>query len=92
LGQLLGQNSRNLPQLALECDDVNLLHQIALSTNTIVASTELAAKTWLDKGTLVKLDIIDFPPLFSNIAIVNLSSRSPSPATTYAIEQFKQLV
>lgn len=92
LGQLLGQNSRNLPQLALECDDVNLLHQVAVSTNTIVASTELAAKPWLDSGTLVKLNIIDFPPLFSSISIVNLSSRSPSPAATFAIEQFRQFV
>lgn len=92
LGQLLGQNNRNLPQLALECDDVNLLHQIALSTNTIVASTELAAKPWLDKGSLMKLDIIDFPPLFSNIAIAHLSSRSQSPAATYAIKQFREFV
>nr|WP_294887064.1 LysR family transcriptional regulator [uncultured Limnobacter sp.] len=92
LGQLLGQNSRNLPQLALECDDVNLLHQVAVSTNTIVASTELAAKPWLDSGTLVKLNIIDFPALFSSISIVNLSSRSPSPAATFAIEQFRQFV
>lgn len=92
LGQLLGQNSRNLPQLALECDDVNLLHQVALSTNTIVASTELAAKPWLDNGSLVKLDTVDFPALYSSIAIVNLSSRSQSPAATYAIEQFRQLV
>lgn len=92
LGQLVGQNSRNLPQLALECDDINLLHQIAMSTNTIVASTEHAAKPWLDKGSLVKLDTIDFPPLFSNIAIVNLSSRTQSPVARYATEQFRQLV
>lgn len=90
LGQLLGQNSRNLLQLALECDDVNLLHQVALSTNTVVASTELAAKPWLDNGSLVKLEIIDFPPLFSNIAVVNLSSRLQSPAASYAIEDFRK--
>lgn len=92
LGQLLGQNSRNLPQLALECDDVNLLHQVALSTNTIAASTELAAKPLLDNGSLVKLNTVDFPALYSSIAIVNLSSRSQSPAASYAIEQFRQFV
>jgi DNA-binding transcriptional LysR family regulator len=88
LSQLLEKNSRHLPHLALECDDVNLLHQVALNTNTIVASTELAAKPWVENGSLVKLDIVDFPPLFSNIAIVNLNSRSQSPATAYAIKQF----
>ncbi|HEX4880387.1 MAG TPA: LysR family transcriptional regulator [Limnobacter sp.] len=92
LAQLLGQSSRNLPQLALECDDVHLLHQVALRTNTIVASTELAAKPWQDNGSLVKLNIVDFPPLFSSIAIVHLGSRSKSPAATHAIEQFTQLV
>lgn len=92
LGQLLGQNSRNLPQLALECDDVNLLHQVALSTDTIAASTELAAKPLLDNGSLVKLNTVDFPALYSSIAIVNLSSRSQSPAASYAIEQFRQFV
>ena len=89
LGQLLGQNSRNLPQLALECDDVNLLHQLGLKTDTVVASTELAAKPLLENGTLVKLNIVDFPTLFSNIGIVNLKARSLSPAGQYAIARFK---
>lgn len=92
LGQLLGQNSQNLPQLALECDDVNLLHQLALKTDTVVASTELAAKPLLENGTLVKLNIVDFPSLFSNIAIVNLKARSLSPAGQYAIARFKAKV
>ncbi|HEX4842841.1 MAG TPA: LysR family transcriptional regulator [Limnobacter sp.] len=91
LAQLLEQNSRNLPQLALECDDVNLLHHVALHTDTIVASTEFAAKPWLDNGSLVKLNIMDFPPLFSSISMVKLSSRSQSPAAAYAIQQFQIL-
>lgn len=92
LGQLLQQSNRNLPQLALECDDVNLLHQLAVNTNTVVASTDLAAKPWIDKQQLVMLDIIDFPKLFSNISIVSLGNRVRSPVASYATAQFRQLV
>ena len=92
LGQLLQQSNRNLPQLALECDDVNLLHQLAVNTNTVVASTDLAAKPWIDKQQLVMLDISDFPKLFSNISIVSLGNRVRSPVASYATAQFRQLV
>jgi DNA-binding transcriptional LysR family regulator len=92
LGQLLPQSNRDLPQLALECDDVNLLHQLAVNTNTVVASTDLAAKPWLENKQLVMLDISDFPKLFSNISIVSLGNRVRSPVASYATAQFKQVV
>ncbi|WP_257511755.1 LysR family transcriptional regulator [Limnobacter parvus] len=92
LRQLLQHSNRNLPQLALECDDVNLLHQLTLNTNTVVASTDLAAKPWIDKQQLVQLNITDFPALFSNISIVSLSNRVRSPVASYATAQFKQTV
>ncbi len=90
LGQLLQQSKRNLPQLALECDDVHLLHQLALNTDTVVASTDIAAKPWLRQKQLVQLNTTDFPRLFSNISIVNLSNRALSPVADFAIDQFRQ--
>jgi len=92
LGLLLQQSNRNLPHVALECDDVNLLHQLAANTDTVVASTDLAAKPWIDRQELVKLNIIDFPALFTNISIVNLSNRASSPVALYARDLFKQAV
>lgn len=91
LGLLLQQSNQNLPQLALECDDVNLLHQLAVNTDTVVASTDLAAKPWLENKQLVILNIIDFPTLFSNISIVSLEKRAMSPVALYAIEKFRQV-
>ncbi|WP_370263057.1 LysR family transcriptional regulator, partial [Limnobacter sp.] len=70
LARALGQSGRHLPNMALECDDIHLLHQLAASTNTVVASTELAAKPWVTKGELVPLELADFPPLYSNISVV----------------------
>lgn len=90
LGLLLRQNSQNSPQLALECDDIHLLHQLAMNTDTIVASTNLAAKPWCDQKKLVKLNTTDFPELYSSIAIVTLGKRALSPVARYTIELFKR--
>ena len=89
LGKLLGWDDRNLPRFALECDDANLLHKVALQTDTLVASTDLAAKPWLESGELVALDITDFPKLFANVSIVSLSNRTLSPVAKHAMEQFR---
>lgn len=89
LGILLRQNSKNLLQLALECDDIHVLHQLAAHTNTVVASTDLAAKPWCDQNKLVKLNTIDFPELYSSISIVSLAKRALSPVAHFAIQQFK---
>jgi len=66
------------------------LHQLALTTDTVVASTDIAAKPWLRQKQLVQLNTTDFPKLFSNISIVNLSNRALSPVADFAIEQFRQ--
>lgn len=89
LGLLLGEGLQQPPQLALECDDVHLLHQMAVNTNTVVASTDLAAQPWCQQGKLVKLNTIDFPEIFSSISIVCLSKRVRSPVADFAIAQFK---
>lgn len=89
LATLLQHSKEKQLQLALECDDVNLLHQLAVNTDTIVASTDLAAKPWLEKKQLVMLKTSDFPELFSNISIVSLSNRALSPVAQYAIGQFR---
>ena len=89
LGVLLRQNSKNLPQLALECDNIQLLHELAISTDTVVASTDLAAKPWCDQKKLVQLNTIDFPDLYSSISVVRLAKRALSPVAHFAIQQFK---
>ncbi len=89
LGKLLGRDDRNPPQFALECDDANLLHKVALQTDTLVASTDLAAKPWLESGELVALNITNFPKIFANVSIVSLSNRTLSPVARHAMEQFR---
>jgi DNA-binding transcriptional LysR family regulator len=90
LGRLLGHSDRSPPRFAVECDDANLLHQVALRTDTLVASTDLAAKPWLQSGELVALNITDFPKIFANVSIVSLSNRTLSPVALHAMEQFRK--
>lgn len=90
LGMLLQQSSKNMLQLALECDDIHLLHQLAINTDTVVASTDLAAKPWCDQKKLIQLKTIDFPELYSSISVVRLAKRALSPVAQFAIQQFKK--
>lgn len=93
LFNLLGnESSVNAPQVALECDDIHLLHGIGSNTDTVVASTELAAKPWVDSGVLIALEVVDFPPVYSQFTVVRLSGRTLSPVAVHAIAMFEQAV
>lgn len=75
---------------AFECDNVTLLCELALQSDTVVALTELAYERAELGAKLVRLDITDFPDLRSNIAIVRLKDRTLSPLAKFAIQQFEQ--
>lgn len=89
LYQLLELQRQTMPRPALECDDIKLLHQVALQTNTVLASTDLAAKPWLASGDLVRLNTLDFPEVFANICMVSLRDRALSEIAVHAMDQFR---
>lgn len=88
LGKLLNHDASKPLDFALECDDVELLHRVALNSNTVVASTELAVKSCLDKQGLKPLRIKDFPRISAHIAVVSLKHRSLSPVALQAMSLF----
>jgi len=74
------------PALALQCDDVTLLRSVALSTDTVLGVSYAAVRADIDAGTLVPLSVERFPKLFSEMGVVTLRNRSPSPMAKRAIE------
>jgi len=74
------------PALALQCDDVALLRSVALSTNTVLGVSYAAVRADVDAGALVPLSVDGFPTLFSEMGVVTMRNRSPSPMAKRAIE------
>lgn len=86
----LGDAAR-LP-LAVECDDVHLLKRVALESDTAIIATDDLLATELGEGRMALLHVRDFPPDLSHsqVAVVSLAGRTPSPAAAYLIEMLVQ--
>lgn len=65
--------------LALDRDDVALLKSVALATDTVLASTDAAARTEVDTGALQRLKVRHLPPLYSQMGVASLRNRTLSP-------------
>jgi DNA-binding transcriptional LysR family regulator len=98
LGPLLGLPLGELPRLLLECDDVKLLHTIARTTDTVVATTQNAVDGEADEAgavALVPVQVQGLPPLFAEMGVVRLRNRTPSPmsekvvAAIFALSQLR---
>ena len=85
LGALAGlENGQRLP-LAVECDDLSLLRALALSTDTVIGSTDAGSLADVQAGRLVRLDIAGMPAVHSDMAIVSLHGRSFSRMAQFAV-------
>lgn len=71
--------------VALECDDVHLLKRVAMSGDTVLASTDAAVADEVDTGRLVMLQLRGVPPMYSDMGIVSLKGRSFSPMAEFAV-------
>jgi DNA-binding transcriptional LysR family regulator len=91
LATLLGLPAGQEPALALECDDMSLLRAVALSTDTVLAATQVVVQAEIDAGLLRPLQVEGLLPLFSEIGVVSLRNRSPSPMARQAIELIGQV-
>ena len=91
LGELLGlPRGESLP-MALECDDVTLLRRTAMSTDTVLASTDAAVEADVIAGELVALEVQGLPPLATEMGIVMLRNRTPSPAARRVMETVRTI-
>ncbi|MGZ5194448.1 MAG: LysR family transcriptional regulator [Ramlibacter sp.] len=84
--QLLGLGEGQGLPVALECDDVHLLKRVALSTDTVLASTDVAVRHEVSAGLLHMLPLRGLPPLYNEMGIVSLRGRSHSPMASFAVD------
>ncbi|HET7835292.1 MAG TPA: LysR family transcriptional regulator [Variovorax sp.] len=79
VAQLLGLPSVADFSLALECDHVDLLKDIALGCDSVLAAPHVAVAPEVEAGRLRALDVEGLPPLGSEMGVVTLNGRTPSP-------------
>jgi DNA-binding transcriptional LysR family regulator len=79
LGRLLDAGSSEELRVALECDDVETLKAVALASDTVLASPHAAVEQELAARALQALSVTGLPPLFSDMGVVSLRGRTPSP-------------
>lgn len=74
-----------LPVL-FECDDVNLLKQVACSEDLILVISHAAVAAEIASGVLCPLPVLDMPAMFAEVGIVQLRDRTLSPAARLVID------
>lgn len=79
LATLRGLDAGEPLTLALECDDVALLKEVALQTDTILASTDAAVRNDVQSGAMQALQVRKLPPLYAEMGVASLRNRTPSP-------------
>src|SRR6185436_15732095 len=72
VGRLLGLPLNEPAVPAIECDDLALLRTLALTTETVVATSDAAVREDLEAGTLVRLEVTDLPAVYSEMGVVML--------------------
>lgn len=78
-------------ELSVQCDDIETLHSLALNTDTVILTTELAVRRLRHTSSLRDLFIDGLPTTLSSTALVTLKSRQLSPSTNRAIEIFREI-
>ncbi len=86
LSSLMGLPAGQRLPLAVECDDLNLLKALGMRTDTVIASTDAGTVEDVKHKRLVRLHVVNMPPLFADMAIVSLKGRSYSLMAQYAVE------
>ena len=86
LGVLVGLGEGKRLPLAVECDDLSLLKSLAATTDTVIGCSDAATVQDVDGGRLVRLDVLDLPPMFADMAIVSLKGRSYSLMAQFAVD------
>ncbi|MDM0078718.1 LysR family transcriptional regulator [Variovorax sp. J2P1-59] len=79
LSRLLGLGSSAELSLALECDDVQVLKDVALACDSVLAVPHAAVAQEVAAGKLYPLEVTSLPPLSSEMGVVTLRGRTPSP-------------
>lgn len=87
VARALGLASGDLLSLALECDDVEILREVALDGDSVLAAPHAAVAQEVAAGRLRRLDVKGLPALAAEMGIVTLRGRTPSPMAALVIDR-----
>lgn len=79
VARLLGLGAAEALVVALECDDVETLKNVALNSDTVLAAPRAAVEQEVAAGTLLPVAVNGLPALYSDMGVVTLRGRTPSP-------------
>jgi DNA-binding transcriptional LysR family regulator len=91
VARLIGLPAGVDPVPAVQCDDLTLLRTLALATDTVFASSDAWLRDEVRAGTFVRLEVEDLPDVYSEMGIVTLLNRTPSPMAQRAIACVQQV-
>lgn len=77
--------------LAVQCDDIDLLHHLALTSDTVIISTDSAVHKKGHEALLRKLVIKEIPTIDLQIGVVRLRNRTPSPMAIKVLQTLEDL-
>lgn len=77
--------------LALECDDLEVLKDVALACDAVLAAPHAAVAREVAAGRLQAVEVAGLPPLASEMGIVTLRGRTPSPMAALIIERLSSM-
>jgi hypothetical protein len=70
---------------------VEILRNVALASDTVLAAPNAAVEREIASGALVALAVEGLEPLFSEMGIVSLRGRTPSPMASAVIARLHAL-
>ena len=91
LAPLMGLPDGSRLPLAVECDDLNLLKSVAMTTDTVLACADAGTVQEVADGRLLRIDVNGLPPFFSDLGVVSLKGRSFSPMAQFAVDALAAL-
>ena len=91
LGRLLGLDPGMQPPLAIECDDVEILKRAALASDTVLAAPDAAVEREIESGALLAVTVEGLQPLHSEMGVISLLGRTPSPMASAIIARLHAL-
>jgi DNA-binding transcriptional LysR family regulator len=91
LRRLLGLEPNAPLPVVVECDNVQVLADLACESDVVLLASEAAVAHSVAAGRLAPLRFGDAPPLYAEIGIVQLYGRSLSPGAALVLERLRAI-
>jgi len=91
LARLLRLDPGTQPPLAIECDDLAILKNCALASDAVLAAPNAAVAGAIASGALREVAVEGLEPIASEMGVVSLRGRTPSPMAETVIARLHAL-